>query len=656
MIWRRLPFLLLCSASYLHAADFAKDVYPVLQKGGCAGCHNADGVASATRFQMPEAGASANAVARLSHSLGALIDRSDPEKSLLLQKPTKRVAHAGGKRIEPGSPEEATLKAWIVEAAKGSGNAAVVAEEQHEPSGPVLRRLTHAQYNNTVRDLLGDDSRVADSFPPEDFVNGFRNQYQAQNTSPLLAEAYTVAAEKLAKKAFAGGESSSAARNPRIVPCKPSSAADAACRAQFVKSFGRRAFRRPLTPVELDRYSKLFAGSAGKSFYDGARTVAETMLQSPNFLLRAEHGLDPKWRPYETASQLSYFLWNTMPDEALLTAAEKGELATADGVERSVRRMLKDDRARQSMNEFLAEWLRFDRLLSTVKDRRTYPLFTAEVAVSMAEETRRLFSDLVWKDRNFMEFYSAEYSFLSSDLANVYGLKTPPQEYAKVELPVSSGRGGVLGQGTFLVLTSKPVETSPTARGLFVREQFLCQEVPQPPPGVNTNLPALNKAKPMTNRERLAMHLNNESCAGCHQLIDPIGLGFEKYDAAGQQREKQKITFVPGRGEKEDFPTTVEIPLDTKGHVAGITDSAFSTPRELGKILAASAQCQECVVKQVFRYAAGRHETAADRVTIRKAYEMFKGSDFRFQEMLVALTKGMIFGNGEQASNGVSAY
>jgi hypothetical protein len=298
------------------------------------------------------------------------------------------------------------------------------------------------------------------------------------------------------------------------------------------------------------------------------------------------------------------------------------------------------------MNEFLAEWLRFDRLTSSVKDRRTYPQFTPELMVSMLEETRRLFAETAWTKRNFMEFFAADYGFLTADLATLYAVPAPAKDFGRVSFPPASERAGILGQATFLALTSKPSETSPTARGLFVREQFLCQEVPQPPPGVSTNLPALSKEKPLTNRERLAIHLNNESCSSCHALIDPIGFGFEKFDAIGQRREKQSITFRAARGERDQPPVTVQLDLDTAGSVAGLQDSAFASPRDLGRILAASTQCQECVVKQLFRYASGRHETAADRVAIRKAYEDFRKSGFLFQDLLVALSRWVVFPPG----------
>jgi len=595
-----LVFSALASATAFGAEDAG---VPVLQKAGCAGCHNPDGVASGTRLKFASA-----EHAEVVEVAPALIDRANPLQSLLVMKPTRRVAHGGGKRIEPGSAEESALLAWLA-----GYKAKRRATADAKPVGPVMRRLTNAQYNNTLRDLLGDDSRIADSFPPEDFVNGFRNQYLSQGVSPIQAEAYAAAAEKVTRKAFSGDTS-------KFLTCRP---AEVGCADKFVRQFGRRAFRRPLADSEIARYRRLF--TAG-----GPKIVVEAMLQSPNFLLRTENGLDRSRRGYETASRLSYFLWNTMPDEALLRSAAAGELDTAAGVERAARQLIADPRARESMNDFLVEWLRFDRLTGTVRDRRMFPQFTPELISSMLGETRRLFEAVAWGEgRSFMEFYSADYGFLTADLAALYGVAAGPND-GRVAFPASTGRAGVLGQATFLALTSKPAETSPTSRGLFVREQFLCQDVPQPPPGVSTNLPALSKDQPQTNRQRLGVHLSNESCASCHSLIDPIGFGFEKFDAIGQRRDRQKLVFRPSRAEKGAPESTVELDLDTSGQVAGIPDSAFASPRDLGRILAGSAQCQECVVKQVFRWAAGRHETAADRLVIRKAYEQFRASGFRF--------------------------
>jgi hypothetical protein len=196
----------------------------------------------------------------------------------------------------------------------------------------------------------------------------------------------------------------------------------------------------------------------------------------------------------------------------------------------------------------------------------------------------------------------------------------------------------VLGQGAFLALTSKPSDTSPTARGLFIRNQFLGHDVPPPPPGVNAVLPEITVDTPMTNRQRLAVHLNSEACANCHRLIDPIGLGFEQYDAIGAFHEKMQLRFGGRRDSK-----TMELDVDTAGYIQGIEHSAFTTPKELGRILSESDACQRCVVKQIFRYAFGRQEAVSDQAVIDMLVARFRESGFRFRELIVAIVTSKLF-------------
>lgn len=617
-------------------AEFAEGLYPVLEKAACRSCHSDEGVASATRLVFPASEASRAQIEAFGRSLAELVDRATPEESLLLRKPTNRIAHAGGRRIPPGSAEERALRAWVERLARMSPEELARAKEEREAEGveasrpaAALRRLTHSQYNNTIRDLLDDPSAPANQFPPEDFLNGFKTQIQAQALSPLLVEAYSTAAERLARNAFLGGD------RRGLVPCRPS----AACRARFVREFGLRAFRRPLEPDEQRRYEALFAREA--AFYRGAQLVVEAMLQSPAFLFRLEETANPQWKPYAAASRLSYSLWDTMPDADLLARAARGELATPAGVEAAARRMLDDPRARRALDEFVSQWLRFDRLLTAGRDRRRYPNFNRETAFAMTEEARLFIADLVWNDRDFRAVFTADYTFANADLAAIYGVPAPAREFDRVSLPADSERAGLLGQTLFLTLTAKPDETSPTARGLFVREQFLCQRVAEPPPGVNTNLPEITEARPQTNRERMREHAINPACATCHNLIDPIGFGFEKFDAIGARRERLKLQFFGEYegGHNQRKPKTVELPLDTSGQVAGLPDAGFSGPRELGAVLARSPQCHECLVKQYFRYTAGRMETPADRALLRRATDAFKQSQFRFKELMISLVR-----------------
>jgi hypothetical protein len=184
-----------------------------------------------------------------------------------------------------------------------------------------------------------------------------------------------------------------------------------------------------------------------------------------------------------------------------------------------------------------------------------------------------------------------------------------------------------------------------------VREQFLCQHVADPPPGVSTDLPPLSETKPQTNRERLAMHVSDESCASCHNLVDPIGFGFEKFDAIGARREKAQLIFFPLDRKSKEKPKTIELALDTSGSVAGIKDSKFSSPRELGAILARTPECQECIVKQYFRYVTGRAETISDRPMIQQVFENFRSSQFRFKELMISLVVAREFSSSPGGIN-----
>ena len=605
-------------------------------------CHNPEGVASPTRLRFPEEGAAKERVEAFGKSLVELIDRQNHDDSILLKKPTNRIKHSGGERIKKGSEEEALLKQWIAYLATLSGpdlqQALQYRKQEAAGNGEtphvVLRRLTHQQYNNTARDLLHEPTDPANQFPTEDYVNGFKNQYQSQSLSPIQAEAYSEAAERVAANAFRRGDSR------HLIPCIANGGNDAACRLQFIETFGQRAFRRPLERGEVARYDALFKAEA--NFLKGAQTVIEAMLQSPSFLFWNEQTPSSRWRSYATASRLAYFIWDTMPDDVLLDSAARGELNRSEDVERVARRMLDDPRAKQGLDDFISQWLRFDRVLTTARDHRFFPLFNHDLAVAMTEEARHFLGDLVWSDRNFMEVFTANYGFVNSNLAPIYKVPVPAHEYDRVEFAPDQQRSGLLGQALFLTLTSKLEDTAPTGRGLFVREQFLCQHVPPPPPGVDTNLPAVDQVRPLTNRERLAAHTSDKTCAGCHNLIDPIGFGLEKFDAIGMYREKQKLLFYPehrGGGTEKPKPKEVLLDMDTTGLVAGLPESQFVSARQLGELLARTPQCQECIVKQVFRYMTGRQDTRADAPVIRRALEDFRNSGFRYKELVVSLVR-----------------
>jgi hypothetical protein len=627
--------------SSLRDGFFSKKLYPIFTKANCRGCHAEDGVAAATRLHFPPESATQEQIEAFGLRLRILVDREHPDKSLLLRKPTQQIQHTGGRLVLPGTEAERFLVSWtqylagLPELSLESTSNAERVERSVEPS--LMRRLTHSQYNNTVSDLLNDQTLPANQFPQEDFVGGFKNQADAQSIPPLLAEAYSAAAERLAGNSYRSGVLA------RLLSCSSASAAHSSCEEPFIRRFGLRAFRRPLTEPEVEQYLALFWAEERKTGdpLQGAKLVVEAMLQSPTFLFRTEH--KGSLRPYEIANRLSYFLWDTMPDDRLFEEAAGGELGKPEGIEKAARRMLEDARAHRALDEFVSQWLRFDRLQNTYRDRRRYPEFNPDLASAMAEETRRFIANLVWTDRNFMEFLTDEYSFVNSDLAALYGLPEPTAEFASVAFPAVSGRAGVLGQAAFLTLTSKPAETSPTARGLFIREQLLCQKVPNPPPGTNMNLAPPNESNPETTRQRLSAHRANETCARCHNLIDPIGFGLESFDAIGKQRQKEAVAFFPAKYEHGAKPKIVELEIDPSGFVAGIPNSQFSSPKQLGTLLASRTECQDCVVRQLFRYAMGRPEVPADRPTLDGMEATFRASQFQFKELMISLVKSKVF-------------
>jgi mono/diheme cytochrome c family protein len=633
-------------ASAPDPASFATRLYPVLREARCSGCHAQDGVASATRLHFPPKDATQAQIEDFGLSLAPLVDRADWANSLLLKKPTRMVPHTGGERIRPGSADEKLLAEWVQYLASASDERLAAARRSLgdvAEAGPkqLVRRLTHSQYNNTVRDLLGDYSRPANRFPEEDFVDGFKNQLAAQGMPPLLVETYSTSAERLALNAFRIGDVNG------LVPCKAASADDDTCRDAFIHQFGLKAFRRPLGDDELRRYGAIFGAQAKatRTFLEGARVVVEAMLQSPNFLFHVEGGPDGMAVDHDVASRLSYLLWNTMPDAALFDAAAKGELKTSDGRMKAARRMIDDPRAKQAVDEFFDEWLRLDRVQNAVKARAAD--FTPEVAAAMAEETRTLLQYLVWNDKSFMEALTADYTFVSSDLAALYKVPAPPGEFEMVKLPATAHRAGILGHGSFLASTAGPTATSPTSRGIFIRERLLCQHVPPPPPGVNQTLPEpTDPTSARTRRQLMTAHVENATCASCHRLMDPIGFGLENFDAIGRWRDKETIV-LPGRGAGEGGgrgkANNVALSIDTQGEIAGIPNSTFSDATQAGRILAGSPVCQKCIVRQMFRYSYGRLETGADEATIDRILARFKDSGFRFKALLLGLVESPEF-------------
>jgi len=470
-----------------------------------------------------------------------------------------------------------------------------------------LRRLTSFEYDNTVRDLLGDTSRPAQkSFSPDEQYGGYAANAVAPIAKTQLDE-YTSAAETLADTFMETGLGDT-------IDCPM---ADTACVTGFVTDFGRKAFRRPLEPAEIADYVALYEDARGAwNGATGVRMVVEAMLLSPNFLYHmetlpegaAETDVVPLGA-FELASRMSYFVWASMPDEELLDAAEAGMLDTPEGREEQIRRMLEDDRAADTIASFTTQWMHLEGLPDKVKDAEMFPQWGAPLAASMEEETLAFADEVIRRGDGKLEtLLTAPWTVGDDSLAELYGVAAPEGGFGVIDLPPTE-RAGLLTQASFLATNAHAAENSWVHRGLFVRQNLLCQTLPAPPVGVEVNDP------------NDAGRLENQECKSCHTMIDPIGWAFDDYDPLG--------AFVD-----EGEP----------GEVIGASVGQFDDVVALAGSLAAAPEVHECVATQWFRYAARRSETVADSCALDQIKATFAESGQDVRELIVAVAMSEAFG------------
>jgi hypothetical protein len=463
---------------------------------------------------------------------------------------------------------------------------------------------------------------------PDEFP--FDDHAQARVVTSVHVEEYHKAAQVLAERAvkdLAG-----------LLPCDPSGAKAAACAQQFVRSFGLRALRRPLLPAEEQRYQTLLLGR--KTFADGVKAVIAALLQSPSFLYRSEVGdrqPDGTYRltAYEVASALSYLFWGTMPDQALFDAAAAGTLADAAGIERQARRLLGDPRSREQLATFAVQWLGAEAILTSPKSDALFPLLTPSVRQAMLEETKQFVAAVVFDGSGesagrFDELLTANYSFVNESLAAIYGIAGVTGPQLRKQAYGKGGRAGVLGHGSVLGSYSYSDQTSPIRRGLLVRRRLLCQELPAPPPNAG-GVPKVNPNA--TTRERFRQHSDNPFCRSCHQFIDSVGFGLERFDPIGAYRDQENGQPIDASGDLNDR------------EALGTGESApYSSSAELGQQLASSPRAQACFVRQYLRFARGYGEDVAeDLCTLNRLQTRFANSGRRIPELMVAITQSPDF-------------
>jgi hypothetical protein len=506
--------------------------------------------------------------------------------------------------------------------------------EPENSSAPLrVRLMTGKQYSQTLAYIFGPEisASVTAPLPPLNRKDGLLESGAAfiGVTSDQLQQIQEAAS-------FVAAKVVDEQHRDFLIPCKPTSekAADGACATQFLREVGRLWYRRPLAEAKLSKLVEEAGAAADqqKDFYAGLASVLEGMLVSPEALFivdAAEPDPDKSGHrrldAYSTASRLSFFLWNSAPDDELLRAAERGELQTRKGRERIVDAMLASSRLEDGVRAFFDDMLGFNDFDSLSKDPLKYPVVTGATLADAREQTLRMVVDhLITKKADYRDLFTTRSTFMSMNLAAVYGVPTV-NGWVPYEFPQGSPRAGLLTQVSFLAAHAHPARSSSTRRGKALREVFLCQKVPTPPP--NVDFSKLDDPDPglRTARERLHVHATNPSCAGCHKIMDPMGLALEHFDGAGAYRATEQGA-----------------PLDTSGALDG---KAFKDADGLNQALHDHPALPTCLVNRVYSYATGGPiSPTADRQVLAYFAKAFAAAGYRLPDLLrdIALSNAFL--------------
>ena len=486
-----------------------------------------------------------------------------------------------------------------------------------------LRRLTEDQYRNTIRDVFGRHIIVAGRFDPLERIDSLLALGASSAIiTPAALERYEALGRSIALQVV------DEQNRKALVPCEPQNAArsDQVCADEFFNSVGRFLFRRPLTDKESTLYTDA-AGTAADTlgdFYQGLAYGLTGMLVSPKFLYVNETTEPDPGRPglyrldaYSKASRLSFLLWNTTPDAMLLDAAAAGELDTENGLEKQFERMIASVRIEDGVHAFFEDMLEFERFEVLEKDPVIYPAFVSDVADHAREQTLRTLTHLlIEEESDYRDIFTTRKTFISGALGPIYRLPVEnPVGWMPYEFPENSPWAGIHTQLSFQALFSHPGKSSPTLRGQAVREHLLCQKIPEPPGDVdfadfNDDTNPVNR----TARQRLDVHNEEPSCAGCHKLMDPIGLAMEQFDGAGQFRTTENDT-----------------PIDTTGELDGIP---FTDAVGLGAALHQNPSAPACVANRLYTYATGRSPVPSERQWMAFLEERFAEKGYKVPELL----------------------
>jgi len=494
-------------------------------------------------------------------------------------------------------------------------------KDNWEPAEPVLRRLTRSQYGNVLQDIFGDKLVIPTSLEPDSRSHGLMAVGASINgLSPVGVEKYFSAAKAVSKQVINQAE----LRSMHLECAEGADVADAACLNELLDTYGRQLWRRPLTQGEKDELLTLAveAQEAMTTALPGIETLLTGLLLSPHFLYIMTPTLPGEERTLYSgqamASRISFFLWNSAPDEELLTAAEEGLLDSPEGLEEQVARMITDPRTRRGMRAFFTDWWELDLLDGLLKDPKTFPHFYAKLGMDAREETLRFMEEIVFDNpTDIRNLYTSTTTFVNPPLASIYQIPSPTIEgFGQVELDPNAERAGVLGQVSFLATQAHPTRPSPTLRGVFVREKLLCLSMPPPPANVDTTVPETSLDAP-TIKEILEVHMKEPSCAVCHAMTDPIGLGFERFDGIGRYRLLEN-----------------GVPIDPTGSLDKID---FEDARGLGRAVAEHSRSVPCVVSTAWIYANGRGLSSDDNHVLKDLEIRFEESGYQLLSLLAEI-------------------
>lgn len=491
--------------------------------------------------------------------------------------------------------------------------------------GSPLRRLTRREYNNVVRDLLKDTTRPAEQFVPESEQSGFTNGADSTLLSSVVIDDFEIAATALAK------EATTAAKLGMLVGCDPEAVAGQdACASAFIRSFGQRAFRRALDDAQVADYQALYASTkASAGFAVAIELVLRAMLQSPYFLYRIElgapapaNGAAVPLTAEETAVRLSFLLWGSIPDPALMQAAREGKLETAADVRAQAVRMLDDDRGSALFSDFHVQWGQLEGLPNQTKPAP----FTPEIGRLLVEETKHFVDQILRKgDGSLSTLLTSPVTYLNQELAEYYGVTgVTGAGFQPFTLPAGQ-RSGLLTQGSFMGNFAHGTEPSPVLRGKFILTQLVCSPPPPPPDDLDTTLPPPDPTK--SARQQLVELTGKGTCVGCHTMLNPAGFAFEHFDGLGRYRTLE-------RGLPVDASSEVVVPSDMAGSYANHQD--FLTA------LSNSQAVRSCLASKWFIYAHGRLPETDDACSLSAATTSFQSSG-NIRELILAMTETPAF-------------